>query len=119
MDYRNNYSLDQWAQIISNAESSGLRRKDWLELNGISKDQYYYWKTRLRKLDGKESSLEVVAPKDSSLVSVPIPKESKHIKCSEFQPAAVIHLGNISVEISGDAPYGLIENIGRMIHNAL
>ena len=35
--------LEGWALISQECKNSGLKTKDWLAQNNISKDQYYYW----------------------------------------------------------------------------
>jgi len=113
------YSAEQWAQIIAEAECSGMTRKDWLELNGLTKDQYYYWVKRLKKLKQTHQVLPDIVESDSSLVAIPIAETKNGAKPDAFIPSAVIHIGNISVEISNEASAEFLNNIGRMIHNAL
>jgi len=35
--------LESWAALIHECKNSGMKTKDWLAQNSISKDQYYYW----------------------------------------------------------------------------
>ena len=35
--------LENWAFLIHECINSGMKTKDWLAKNNISKDQYYYW----------------------------------------------------------------------------
>lgn len=118
MRYTSKYTPEQWVTIIAQAETSGLRRKDYLEINGITKDQFYYWKSRLPKLMDKVTP--IAAPsKDTSLVEIPIVKQvSKTAKITDCT-AAIVHIGNISIEINNSASSQFMENLGRMIHNAL
>lgn len=41
--------LENWAVIIHECKNSGMKTKDWLAQNNISKDQYYYWFRALRE----------------------------------------------------------------------
>ena len=41
--------LESWALIIQECKNSGLKTKDWLDQNNISKDQYYYWLRLVRE----------------------------------------------------------------------
>lgn len=41
--------LESWALIIQECKNSGLKPKDWLAQNNISKDQYYYWLRLVRE----------------------------------------------------------------------
>lgn len=41
------YRLKQWAQMISECRSSGMRVQDWCKQNSVTKANYYY---RLRQV---------------------------------------------------------------------
>jgi hypothetical protein len=41
--------LESWALIIQECKNSGLKTKDWLVQNNISKDQNYYWLRLVRE----------------------------------------------------------------------
>ena len=41
--------LESWATIVRECRNSGMKTKDWLAENNISKDQYYYWFRLLRE----------------------------------------------------------------------
>ena len=118
MKYTSKYTPEQWAEIIAQGETSGLRRKDFLEINGITKDQYYYWKTRLPKL---MNNTAIVAPdNNNALVEVPVERRIPgNIQATETVIAAVVHIGNISIELNNNASMQFMENLGRMIQNAL
>ena len=41
--------LESWAAIIHECKNSGIKTKDWLAENNISRDQYYYWLRLVRE----------------------------------------------------------------------
>ena len=43
------HNLTKRAAIIKECRSSGMRILEWLELNNVSKDQYYYWQRKLKE----------------------------------------------------------------------
>ena len=43
------HNLKKWAAIIKECRSSGMKILQWLEINNISKDQYYYWQRKLKE----------------------------------------------------------------------
>lgn len=115
-----NYSIQEWAQIISSSEASGLPRSEWLKLNGITKDRYYYWKKRVNNWYAANSAYAENVSADcsetsTSLVEVPVAAT----RTTNAANAATIHIGNLYIELNNNASAELIENIGRMIHNAL
>lgn len=116
MKYVSNYSPEQWEQIIIQAETSGMRRKDYLEVNGITKDQFYYWKTKLNK---QKQITSIVPLESKDFVELEIAKTKEPLRRTEITASAIIHIGEIRVELSNTASAELIENLVRMIQNAL
>ena len=59
-------NLNKWADIIRDQQSSSLTVKDWCSQHQVSKDQFYYWK---RKLKDKfvESKLPDIIPISSQI----------------------------------------------------
>ena len=64
--------LDRWTAILKEQNSSGLSIKDWRSQNGIKRDQFFYWKRKL-----KESVLESALPE---IVPVSLPALSSDCK---------------------------------------
>ena len=104
--YVQDIRLQQWAEIIDAANKSGQTRKQWLAENGITKDAFYYCQKKVRKQYAEQNGL----------VEVPVCRASG---CSSTAAAAVIRIGGMSVEISSSASAEFMENLGRMIRNAL
>ena len=42
--------LSRGSALVKACQESGLSVKDWCEMNGITKDTYYYWKRKLKDL---------------------------------------------------------------------
>ena len=100
--------LQYWLDVIRQCRASGLTNQAWCEERGISLKSYYYWIAKIRKL-----ALEDFPRKDygTSLSTVPNPIAPVST-ASEFtevsipdkvsfhtNTAAVIHIGEISVEV--------------------
>lgn len=118
------YKLREWSRIIAAANASEMKRKDWLELNGITKDTFYYWQKKLQAWileNGPiDASLELPSREDiSPLVEVPIIPCSVNTPVTVSEVGAVINLGKLRIELNNNASAQLLESIGRMIHNAL
>ena len=63
----------------------------------------------------------IVAPdNNNALVEVPVERRIPgNIQATETVIAAVVHIGNISIELNNNASMQFMENLGRMIQNAL
>lgn len=48
------YRLSQWSQVIKAQQESGQNIKDFCQTNSISRNVYFYWQRKLRKVACKE-----------------------------------------------------------------
>lgn len=64
------HNLKKWAAIIKECRSSGMKILQWLEINNISKDQYYYWQRKL-----KETCIDTLERQAAAFVELPVTKE--------------------------------------------
>lgn len=64
------HNLKKWAAIIKECRSSGMKILHWLEINNISKDQYYYWQRKL-----KETCIDTLERQAATFVELPVTKE--------------------------------------------
>ena len=106
--------IKHWAEIIRQADGSGMRKSKWLKENNISKDAYYYWHKKVNEYYGNGSS-----PEKENSIFIEVPVAADNIRGASPEPAAVIRIGAVTIEISPAATAEFIENIGRMISHAL
>mgnify|MGYP004478754505 FL=1 len=107
------HNLKKWAAIIKECRSSGMKILQWLEINNISKDQYYYWQKKL-----KETCIDTFERQAATFVELPVTKEVPasteltvtHTVCknddSYFKDnmiAAVIKTNRVTFEITNTA----------------
>ena len=111
--------LDRWATILKEQSSSGLTIKDWCSQNNIPRDQFFYWKRKL-----KESVLESTLP-DIGPVTLPVP-ESGCPTCTTFATPKIpdteflarITIQDVSIELGSGATEQLISGIIKAVRNA-
>ena len=48
------YRLSQWAQVVQAQQASGQNIKDFCQATGISRNAYFYWQKKLRKVACRE-----------------------------------------------------------------
>mgnify|MGYP000908526220 FL=1 len=48
------YRLSQWAQVMQAQQASGQNIKDFCQTTGISRNAYFYWQKKLRKVACRE-----------------------------------------------------------------
>ena len=106
--------LETWTAIIQECRNSGMKTKDWLAENNISKDQYYYWFKQLRLAACMQSS----GPQPE----LPVETEKQQIvkfECANYQndfdsysnSKIRIDRGSIHIEIDGGAAPAVIRSI--------
>lgn len=61
-------SLSQWSDTIKDRNNSGLTVKEYCELNGVSRNAYYYWQRIIR-----QDLLDQAAVTQTSIVEIGIP----------------------------------------------
>ncbi len=114
--------LDRWTGILKEQNSSGLSVKDWCSQNGISRDQFFYWKRKL-----KESVLESALP-DIVPVTLPTPSPDR-TSCTTCTTCATpkipdtnflarIIIQDVSIELGSGASEQLISGIIKAVRNA-
>ena len=122
------HNLKKWAAIIKECRSSGMKILQWLEINNISKDQYYYWQKKL-----KETCIDTFERQAATFVELPVTKEVPasieltvtHTVCknddSYFKDnmiAAVIKTNGVTFEITNTATPDFIKNLIEAFNHA-
>lgn len=122
------HNLKKWAAIIKECRSSGMKILQWLEINNISKDQYYYWQKKL-----KETCIDTFERQAATFVELPVTKEVPasteltvtHTVCknddSYFKDnmiAAVIKTNRVTFEITNTATPDFIKNLIEAFNHA-
>ena len=113
--------LETWTAIIQECRNSGMKTKDWLAENNISKDQYYYWFKQLRLAACMQSS----GPQPE----LPVETEKQQIvkfECANYQndfdsysnSKIRIDRGSIHIEIDGGAAPAVIRSIMEALVDA-
>ena len=96
--------LREWAEIIKDCKSSGLKVDDYCSQNSLSRDAYYYW---LRKV--KEAALL-----QAGFVEMPAARSVP----SGFVPQMQIQVDDIGIGINKDTPVELISTVLGVIRHA-
>ena len=109
-------NLNKWADIIRDQQSSSLTVKDWCSQHQVSKDQFYYWK---RKLKDKfvESQLPDIIP-ISSLISEPCCTSCTTDKTVPTPSSVIISINGISIEITENTSELLLAKVIKVVCNA-
>ena len=124
------HNLKKWAAIIKECRSSGMKILQWLEINNISKDQYYYWQRKL-----KETCIDTLERQAATFVELPVTKEvsaSTELTVthsvyenknddSSFKDnsiAAVIKTNGVIFEITNTATPDFIKNLIEAFNHA-
>lgn len=101
--------LKQWEGIIKSCQSSGMKIKEWCQLNNVSKDAYYYWLNKI-KVAACETMEAGFAEVPYACTTVEIP--------AKFKAELTITIGSAIISVNSDTPYHLIQNAVKAASNA-
>ena len=123
------HNLTKWAAIIKECRSSGMKILEWLEINNVSRDQYYYWQRK-----HKENCLDTLEKQQTTFVELPVIQEKpstteltiSHDECeirntedaSDNAVAAVIKTNGITFELNNKATSVFIKNLIEALNYA-
>ena len=99
--------MTEWAAIIKDCKSSGMKVDDYCQLHDISRDAYYYW---LRKV-------KTTALRQAGFVELPLP-EVKPVPGTDFTTQLVIKAAGNEICINNDTPAELIARVLDVIRHA-
>ena len=99
--------MTEWAAIIKDCKSSGMKVHDYCQLHDISRDAYYYW---LRKV-------KTAALQQAGFVELPLP-ELKSVHGTDFTTQLVIKAAGNEISINNDTPAELIARVLDVIRHA-
>ena len=111
--------LEHWTMMLKEQKNSGLSVKDWCSQNSITKDQYFYWKRKV-----KESLLESALPE-----IVPVVLPSPTSGCTTCTTCATpnitdtgflarITIQDVSIELGSGATEHLVSGIIKAVRHA-
>ncbi len=115
------YALQKWAGIIKQQQECTLSLKEWLSQNNITKDQYYYWKRKL-----KDTVLDDLVQGFVEIPALPVRDEVAQV-VKLVQPApptgvsvetvATMNIGSSVINIYGNASQEFLKNLlGAVSH---
>ncbi len=99
--------MTEWAVIIKDCKSSGMKVDDYCQLHDISRDAYYYWLRRVK----------TAALQQAGFVELPLP-EAKAVPGTDFTTQLVIKAAGNEISINNDTPAELIAKVLDVIRHA-
>ncbi len=117
--------LQYWLDVIRQCRASGLTNHAWCEQNDVSLKSYYYWIAKIRKLAPEElprkrnGSRPVMGQTallpDAAPEFTEVSLRGRQDFCDA--PAAVLHIGTVTVELFEDTSYELLEAIMKAVRS--
>ncbi len=108
---KNELQLSHWAELIRECQTSGMKQTDWLQSKGITKDQYYYWRRKVR-----DQALDAV---NASFVEMNVSAmNDKNTDIQPTVPAASISMGKYTLEICESASQDFLLRLLKAVCDA-
>lgn len=99
--------ITEWAAIIKDCKSSGMKADDYCQLHDISRAACYYW---LRKV-------KTATRQQAGFVELPLP-EVKPVPTTDFAAQMIIKSAGNEISINNDTLAELIIRILEVIRHA-
>ena len=121
--------LKQWASLFADQKSSGLSVIDWCRQNNISRDQFFYWKRKLKDELVTNALPDIVpislpsAPDSVSPILSPSPQTKDNratcTSCPTFTTGscARVYINGMTVEFDASVPESLISNVVKAVRH--
>ena len=115
--------LKQWASLFADQKSSGLSVVDWCRQNNISRDQFFYWKRKLKDELVTNALPDIVprslpsAPDSVSPVLSPSPQAKDNRATCTSGSCARVYINGMTVEFDASALESLISNVVKAVRH--
>lgn len=110
----------QWREIITNCNNSGISKKQWCLENGINEKSFYYYQKVLRdeliESSKEECNLPSFVDVTSQLQTTDTYEHTPVIPVLNNKPDLVIRKGDLSFEISNTISSSLLRTLGGMLN---
>lgn len=104
----------QWASIIQDCRSSGLKVDDYCEQHSLSRNAYYYWQRKVKEAALSQAGfVEIQA--DALKAETGLPDSPPG---SPFFPQLVLSVGGFSVGVNQDTPMPLLSQVLGVLRHA-
>lgn len=122
MSEKQDFQIKRWQCLIKEYQESGMRLNDWCASSGVTKDQYYYWLSKVRKkyyevavkqIQTTESGSNAAITsedKTGSFVEISPELVNEAFKQASL-PVAVVQKDNIRIEIMSNASASFIRQL--------
>ena len=117
--------LQYWLDVIRQCRASGLTNQAWCEQHDISLKSYYYWIAKIRKLALEELPRKRNGSRPVMEQTVLLPDAAAEFTEVSLRgrqdftaaPAAVLHIGTVTVELFEDTSRELLEAIMKAVRS--
>ena len=120
--------LRSWIDAVYEANSSGMSKKDWCEMNGISTRSFYYWQDKVRRYLAEtelsdESAIDTIPVRDGiNFVDITdqltVKDSPADVVRNAFEPDAVLVIGKYKLYIGKTTSRDTITKVMKAAANA-
>ena len=117
--------LQYWLDVVRQCRASGLTNQVWCEQHDISLKSYYYWIAKIRKMALEELPRKRNGSRPVMEQTVLLPDAAAEFTEVSLRgrqdftaaPAAVLHIGTVTVELFEDTSRELLEAIMKAVRS--
>ena len=101
--------LNEWAAVIKDCKSSGLKVDEYCQQNNLSRDAYYYWLRKVKTAALQQAGFVELTAAESG---------SCRVASTFFTAQMTIKAGNLELGISNETPSELLSRVLEVIQRA-
>ena len=123
MSAKQDYQIKKWQCLIKEYQESGMKLGDWCSSNGVSKDKYYYWLSKVREKyydvavkqlqsqdSGANADIAKAGNNGNAFVEISPDMVNEAFKQAHM-PVAIVQKDNIRIEIMPNASASFIRQL--------
>lgn len=105
--------LREWAERISECQTSGMTVSAWCASQEINTKTYYYWlrKVRARAIEANPSLAPASLPAVNEPAEIQFKKLEVQPPVTGFQPAVIVRLPSATLEINNGVDQSTVEAV--------
>ncbi len=115
MTEKHMYNLQCWQKRIQDRCASGMTVVEWCAANGVTKDAYYYWLSRLREESYEDAVTNLPCAPEPQQAFVEITRAMPSAKGTEDNgnriPMATVRKGSLQIDIMSHSTQDFLRNL--------
>lgn len=104
--------MKKWLRIMQDCAESGVKKREYCQVQGINEKTFYYWQRRLRDcMTPALAGMQTAEAKETAFVRLPLPVREAETTCT---PTATLKIGRAEIMLSPDIEESFLRKLLRV-----